>query len=501
MQTVKTPAEKTEIFEHMPIPRALAKMAIPTIVSQLITLVYNIADTWFIGQTNNPYMVAASSLVLTVFLMTTALANLFGVGGGTLAVRLLGSRQEEEARKVASVSLVMAAAMALTFSSLCLIFMDDLLYLLGASEKTIGYARQYLLFVVVIGGLPTVLSNVMSAMLRNVGYSREAAFGLGMGGLLNVALDPLFMFVLMPPGYQVMGAAIATMLSNCAALAYFVVIYLRVGKSSILALPRRVERIHRQSLKSMFSVGVPASVSILLFDVTNMVINRLASSYGDFQLAAMGIVLKVERLPLNIGVGICLGMVPLVAYNYASGNRKRMRSFFSTARWAGLAVAVVCVALYYFGAPLLIQTFINEPETVAYGTQFLQARCFATPLYVPQLPYGAFHAGGGQGQGFLLSGGDPAAVPEYPHRTADESFLRNERHRLDPDDGGRHQCTDFLHHLCPCDPENRAEKYRTIMEVTYGTCLRISEDCWCLLSGNGGGRSAPGSSLWYCPYF
>jgi len=228
--------------------------------------------------------------------------------------------------------------------------------------------------------LPTVLSNVMSAMLRNVGYSREAAFGLGMGGMLNVALDPLFMFVLMPPGYQVMGAAIATMLSNCASLTYFVVIYLRVGKSSILELPRRVERIRRQSLKSMFSVGVPASVSILLFDVTNMVINRLASSYGDYQLAAMGIVLKVERLPLNIGVGICLGMVPLVAYNYASGNRKRMRSFFSTARWAGLAVAVVCVALYYYGAPLLIQTFINEPETVAYGTQFLQARCFATPF-------------------------------------------------------------------------------------------------------------------------
>ena len=372
--------EKTEIFEQMPVPAALAKMAIPTIVSQLITLIYNVADTWFIGQTNNPYMVAASSLVLTVFLMTTSLANLFGVGGGTLTVRLLGSRQEEEARKVASVSLIMAAGASMTFSALCLAFMDPLLRLLGASDNTIGYARQYLLFVVVIGCAPTVLSNVMSAMLRNVGYSREAAFGLGMGGVLNVVLDPLFMFVLLPDGYQVMGAAIATMLSNCVVLIYFVLVYRRVGKGSVLGIPRRVERISKQSLQSLFAVGIPAAMSILLFDVTNMVINRLASSYGDFQLAAMGIVLKVERLPLNIGVGIGLGMVPLVAYNYASKNKERMNAFFTTARISGIVVAVCSVALYYICAPWLIRVFIRDAATVAYGTQFLQARCFATPF-------------------------------------------------------------------------------------------------------------------------
>lgn len=380
MRPSKKVPNKTEIFENMPIPAALAKMAVPTIFSQLITLIYNIADTWFIGQTDNPYMVAASSLVLPIFMMTTALANLFGVGGGTLAVRLLGSHQEDEARKVASLSLTMAAGAALLFSALCLVFMNPLLRLLGASDNTIGYARQYLLFVVVIGCFPTVLSNVMSSMLRNVGYSREAAFGLGFGGLLNVALDPLFMFVLMPQGYQVMGAAIATMLSNCVVLGYFIVTYRRVRGSSILALPRRVEKIRRESVKSLLSVGIPAAMSVLLFDLTNMVINRLSSSYGDFQLAAMGIVLKVERLPLNIGIGICLGMVPLAAYNYAGKNFARMRGFFSAARTAGLVVAACSVALYYFCAPWLMKAFIRDAATVGYGTQFLQARCFATPF-------------------------------------------------------------------------------------------------------------------------
>lgn len=372
--------DKSEIFERMPVPAALAKMAVPTIISQLITLVYNIADTWFIGQTDDPYMVAASSLVLTVFLMTSAIANLFGAGGGSLVVRLLGSKQEEEARKVASLSFVMAGGASLAFSLLCLIFMNPLLRLLGASDNTIGYARQYLLFVVVVGGVPTVLSGAMSAMLRNIGYSREAGFGLGFGGVLNVILDPIFMFVLLPDGYQVAGAAIATMLSNFVVFGYFIMVYRRVRGASILALPRRIEKIQRKSMQSLFSVGVPAAMSLLLFDLTNIVINRLSSSHGDVELAAMGIVLKVERLPLNIGIGICLGMMPLVAYNYASKDTKRMKAFFSAARLAGIVVAVCSVVLYRIFAPYIMEAFIDDAATVAFGTEFLQARCFATPF-------------------------------------------------------------------------------------------------------------------------
>ena len=369
-----------EIFETKPIPAALAKMAIPTIVSQLITLIYNIADTWFIGQTNNPYMVAASSLVLTIFLMTAALANLFGVGGGNLVVRLLGGKDEEEAKKAASLSLVMAAGVSLTFSVLCFLFMDPLLRLLGASDYTIGYAKQYLTFVVVIGAVPTVLANTMSAMVRNIGHSKEAGFGLGMGGVLNVILDPIFMFVIFPSGYQVAGAAVATMLSNVITLIYFIFTYQKLKGETVLSLPRRVEKIRKDSLGSLFSVGVPAAMSLLLFDLTTMVINRLAAGHGDTQLAAIGIVLKVERLPLNIGIGICLGMTPLVAYNYASKNHKRMKEFFSAARFAGLVISVMCVVFYRFCAPYIVRAFISDADTVRYGTEFLQSRCFATPF-------------------------------------------------------------------------------------------------------------------------
>lgn len=380
MKTSNDNIETKEIFETRPISSALAKMAVPTIVSQLITLVYNIADTWFIGQTNNPYMVAASSLVLTIFLMTSAIANLFGVGGGSLVVRLLGRKDEEEAKKVASLSLVLAVVFSLLFSALCLIFMNPLLRLLGASDHTIGFARQYLIFVVVIGGLPTVLANTMSAMVRNIGYSKEAGFGLGMGGILNVILDPVFMFMIFPDGYEVAGAAVATMLSNMITLGYFIFVYQKLKEKTVLSLPRGMEKIRRESLNSLFSVGIPAAMSLLLFDLTNIVINRLAAGHGDIELAAIGIVLKVERLPLNIGIGICLGMTPLVAYNYASKNHKRMKDFFRAARIAGLVVSVLCVVFYRIFASCIIGAFISDADTVRFGTEFLQSRCFATPF-------------------------------------------------------------------------------------------------------------------------
>ena len=394
--------DKRFLFEKDSVPHALGVMALPTIVSQLITLIYNMADTWFIGRTNNPYMVAASSLVLTVFLMAGALANLFGVGGGSLMVRLLGSREEAEAGRVASWTLVMAALASLVFSLLCLLFMNPLLRLLGASDNVLEYAKQYMFCVIVLGGIPAILSNTLSAMLRSIGLSSKASFGLSMGGLLNIALDPLFMFVILPDGRQVLGAGIATMLSNTAAVIYFLVTYRKASESTILRMNGRAPS--RQSFASIFSVGIPAAVAVFLFDMCNIVINRLSSGHGDIQLAAVGIVLKAERLPLNIGVGICLGMVPLLAYNYSSGNRERMDAVFRFGRGVGLTIGLVSVALYWFFAPTIMRIFIEDAGTVEFGTQFLRARCFATPLMFLCFSMVHFVQAIGRGRGsFLLA--------------------------------------------------------------------------------------------------
>lgn len=372
--------DKRFLFETDSVPHALTVMALPAVASQLITLIYNMADTWFVGRTNNPYMVASCSLVLPVFMMTIVISNIFGSGGGTLIARLIGSGQEEEASRVSAACIWMALSAAFIFSFLCFLGMTPLLRFLGASDMVLSYAKQYMFFVVVLGSIPVILSNTLSAMLRSIGLSSKASFGLSMGGLLNIALDPLFMFVILPDGQQVMGAAIATLLSNLSVLLYFIVTYRQACIHTVLRGSMIGKYPTAESLKSIFGVGIPAAISVFLFDLCNIVINRLSSSHGDIELAAIGIVLKVERLPLNIGIGICLGMVPLLAYSYSSGDRKRMDAVFRFGRGVGLAIGFGSVILYFIFAPVIMRTFIGDADTVRFGTQFLRARCFATPL-------------------------------------------------------------------------------------------------------------------------
>ena len=372
--------EKRFLFEKDSVPHALLVMALPTVVSQLIILIYNLADTWFVGRTNNPYMVASCSLVLPVFMLTIVITNIFGTGGGTLIARLIGRSQEEEAARVSAACVWMALGSAALYSLGCFAVMTPLLRLLGASDNVLPYAKEYMFFVIVLGGVPAIMSNTLSSMLRSIGLSSKASFGLSMGGVLNILLDPLFMFLILPDGKQVMGAGIATMLSNAAALTYFILTYRKACADTVLRFRLNRKFPSGASFRSVFGVGIPAAVSVLLFDLCTIVINRLSSGHGDIELAAVGIVLKAERLPLNIGVGICLGMVPLIAYNYSSGNRERMDAVFRFGRGVGLGIGLFSVILYYVFAPAIMQVFIADAETVRFGTQFLRARCFATPL-------------------------------------------------------------------------------------------------------------------------
>lgn len=367
-----------EVFEQLPVPKAVAAMVIPTIIGQLIILFYNMADTFFIGRTNDPYMVAGASLILPVFNITLSIAGLSGVGGGALVSRLLGEKQPEEAKKVFSFSVYLSILIAAVFSLAVLRFEQPLLRMLGANNNNYAYARSYAFCVIVFGGIPTVLSNVLANMLRSVGESKKAGVGITMGGLINVALDPLFMFVLFPHGMEITGAGVATCLSNCISCAYFILTIRALGGDSVLRLCPLRSLPSRRSIAAVFSVGIPMSLNTLLFDLDYVVIDRLMSAYGDAALAAVGIVLKAERLPLNIGIGICQGMVPIVAYNYSAKNYGRMRSTVRFSRRLGILCAVIAISLYELFSPQIMRFFIDDAQTVLLGTDFLRIRCLAT---------------------------------------------------------------------------------------------------------------------------
>ena len=373
---------KIELFETMPVGRALLTMAIPTIISQLITMVYNLADTLFIGMSEDPYKIAASSVVSVLFFMLNSLANLFGVGGGSLLSRLLGEKREEEAKHVGSFSFYGSLAVATVYSVVCLIFTEPLARLLGASDNTVGYASSYLFWVVVVGGIPSTLGLTMSHLLRSAGYSKESGFGLALGGVMNILLDPLFMFVVLPAGNEVTGAAIATMLSNVIVLAYFLIVYYRLRGKSVLTISPKCMRIARELVIDVFAIGLPSAITALLANITSIVKNNLTADYGDIELAAYGLVMKADMLPLNIGMGLCQGMMPLVAYNYASKDYPRMKAFTKAAQVAGVATACVFIAIFEIFAPQIIWIFIRDEATIAFGKDFLRVACLATPFMI-----------------------------------------------------------------------------------------------------------------------
>ena len=392
--------ENRLLFEEMPVPKAVTTMAVPTIISQLIILIYNMADTFFIGRTNAPFMVAGAALILPIFNVTIAVANVAGVGGGTLVARLLGRGRPDEARRVAGFSLRFSALFAMLFSLMTAVFMTPLLRLLGASDATFGFARGYALCVIVAGALPTVLSMTMGNLLRNVGCAKQAGLGVSLGGVVNILLDPLFMFVILPRGNEILGAGIATALSNCIACGYFLTVILRL-KSPVLTLSQRVGIPEKEQLKSFFAVGLPAAVGPFLFDLDYIVIDRLMAAYSDRALAAIGIVLKVERLPLNAGVGLCLGMTPLAAYNYAAGNLRRMDEVLRFTRRVGILISLASIVLYELFAPQLIRIFLADAQTVEYGSQFLRIRALATIVMFLSFIYVHFFQGVGRG-GYAL---------------------------------------------------------------------------------------------------
>ena len=379
---------KKELFEKMPVPKALANLAIPTIISQIISLVYNMVDAFYIGRTGNSYMLAATTLTLTLVLLNIAFANLFGVGGGSLIARLMGAQKPDEARKVSAFSFYGGIVTALVYSTLVGIFLNPFLRLLGASADTIGYARQYAIYVIVIGALPAILSAVIAHLLRNVGCAKQASIGLSGGGILNIILDPLFMFVILPEGYEVAGAAIATLLSNTFACGYLIYAYRKAGKTSPLSMrPKDALHIGKENRKNLFAVGVPSAILTGLFDLANIILNILAAAHNDLVLAAMGIVIKIDRIPNAINIGICQGMLPLVAYNYSAGNRERMQQTLRTAQlWGMIISAVSIVLLELLAAPvtrIFLSTTAQDPEaamlTLGFAAVFLRIRCLAAP--------------------------------------------------------------------------------------------------------------------------
>lgn len=384
---------KTYLFESMPIPKAVMQLSIPIVLSSLVSIVYNLADTFFVGMLNDPIQNAAVTLVYPVMLAFNAVNNLFGVGTSSMMSRSLGSGDHEKVRKCSVFGFYGALFSGLLFSVLCTVFHVPLMHILGADETTLEVTGNYMFWTVCLGAMPAILNVVQGYMVRSEGASLHASIGTMSGCILNIILDPFF---ILPWGLNMgaAGAGLATFLSNCFACCYFLMLARKKkGKTFVCMDIRKLKTVTKDIILGILGVGIPASIQNLLNVVGSTILNNFTAAYGASAVAAMGVSHKLNMIPMQMGMGFSQGIMPLVSYNYASGNSKRMKKSILFA--AGIVVPFMLAVTvgYYLGAPALIHLFMDNPEIVAYGSRFLRAMCLATTfLCVDFLAVGVFQS-------------------------------------------------------------------------------------------------------------
>ena len=396
-------AQKTELFESMPIPRAVMKLAIPTVLSSLVMVLYNLADTYFVGMLNNAVENAAVTLAAPLLLAFNAVNNLFGVGSSSMMSRSLGKKDYETVYRSAAFGFYCSIFAGLLFSIAYTVFQVPLLNLLGATEETLGATIGYARWTVTFGAVPAILNVVLAYLVRAEGAAMHASIGTMSGCFLNILLDPIF---ILPWGLNMgaEGAGLATFLSNCVACLYFfVLLYVKRGRTYVCVNPKMFS-FKRHIAVGVCAVGIPASIQNLL-NVTGMsVLNNFTSAFGSNAVAAMGIAQKINSVTVQIALGLSQGIMPLISYNYASGNIKRMKkTFFFTARIA-LVFLVLMEIAYYAGARTWVGLFMQDQQIVDYGARFLQGFCLGMPfLAIDFLAVGVFQACGLGKNAFLFA--------------------------------------------------------------------------------------------------
>lgn len=358
----------------MPVPRAIMNLAIPSVLSMLVNILYNLTDTFFIGKLNDPYQVAAVSISLPLFMLQMAMAGIFGIGGGSYLSRLLGQKDMASARNTLSTSVFTSALLSVVLGAVGIVLIPSFLKVVGASGATYGYARSYMYYIL-LGSPVVLLKFTLVQLLRAEGAAKEAMIGLFIGTGVNIVLDPLFIFVF---GMGVTGAAVATVLGNGCGMLYYLSFYIR--KKSLVQLSFRHIKLKWDCYREILMIGIPASLSQVMLSVGNTISYRLASQYSDIHVASLGVASRVFTIPIFIFIGISVGIQALIGYTYGAQNYQRMKETIRTSLLISLSISAVLTVIFALFPRELIIIFIKDPQIVKWGTLTLQAYVFAIPI-------------------------------------------------------------------------------------------------------------------------
>ncbi len=366
----------TEIFENAPVPKAVFTNIIPSVVSMIMVLVYNLADTFFIGQTRNALMVAAVSLATPAFLFFMAVGMLFGVGGTSLISRMLGQGRRREAGNACSFCFWTGTAVGVVGMTVILVASDAVCALVAgaAQPETLAYVKQYIMIVAL--GVPfLVISNIFSTIIRAEGKANKAMIGMILGNVANIVLDPVMILFF---GWNVAGAAVATVIGNVLSAGFYIIHF--VSGRSMLTIRLREYRAGGKIATGVMAIGIPASLNSVLMSTSNVLINKLMVGHGDMAVAGLGVAMKVNMVAVMLLIGVGTGVQPLLGYNFGAGNRRRFVSILRFSLILALSLSLVMTAICYLGAGPMVNAFLEQPEAYDYGMKFARTLIISGPV-------------------------------------------------------------------------------------------------------------------------
>ncbi len=364
----------TEIFRDAPVPKAVFSNIVPSIISMIMVLIYNLADTFFIGQTKNAYMVAAISVATPAFLLFMAIGMLFGIGGTSLISRSLGEGNAEKAKTASAFCFWTGLCIGVISMIVIFIFAVPVSRAVGASDDTVGYTAQYLR--IVATAIPfLIVSNSFSNIIRAEGKANIAMMGMLIGNMINIVLDPIMILAL---GWNVAGAAIATVLGNI----FAAVFYIRhlLSQNAILSIHPKYYRIGNGVAAGVLSIGVPASLNNILMSFSNIIVNNIMFHYGDMAVAGLGVAMKVNMIVIMLLIGLGTGIQPVLGYCFGAGNRKRYMAVLKFSLTLAFGLSVIMTVICYCGAGPLVHAFLEDSDAFAYGMSFARIYIYSGPV-------------------------------------------------------------------------------------------------------------------------
>lgn len=371
---MNTNIEKTKIMEDDNIGKVIWQFAIPGIIASLISAIYNIVDTGFIGMLNDTLAMAAVSVVFPLFILINAIGQLIGVGSSSYIARLLGAKDKNSADEVASTAIIASIAIGIIFTILTLVFLEPILKMLGATKNVMPYAIEYAKPIAIGASLPIVMPTLAN-IIRAEGNTKLSAIAVALGAIINIVLDPILMFNF---NMGVVGASIATVFSQFISVILLLSYYLT--KKSYLKLEIKKFKFSKKIYSEIVSVGIATFLTQALISISMGLLNVVSKPYGDELIASFGISLKLSALVVFVVMGYNQGFQPIASYNYGAGNYEKLRKTIKISIKRTTIFATLSTIFLMVFAPYAIELFSNDPSVIDIGSKTLRYTLLLYPF-------------------------------------------------------------------------------------------------------------------------